>query len=96
MVKYENKVYTNYELLDELSNEEIQELESKRKQELSNLYYSIDLNTNKVKNNDKYAFVISRPKPKAIDPSKQQDIDNYLHNVYLEQMQNYKKKIKRI
>lgn len=93
MVKYENKVYTNYELLDELSNEEIQELESKRKQELSNLYYSIDLNTNKVKNNDKYAFVISRPKPKAIDPSKQQDIDNYLHNVYLEQMQNYKKKI---
>ena len=61
MVKYENKVYTNYELLDELSNEEIQELESKRKQELSNLYYSIDLNTNKVKNNDKYAFVISRP-----------------------------------
>lgn len=87
--KSESLIISNYEFLDKvIDKKEIEQRLQEQQEKLHNPFYSIDLNTNKVKHNIQATFILSTKKT-IHNISYTEDIDNALHNDYLKLMQKY-------
>lgn len=86
--KSKSLLISNYEYLDKvIDKKEIQERIKEKEEQLHNPFYSIDLNTNKVKQNKQLTFILDMNKT-IHNISDAEDIDRQLHNEYLKLMQN--------
>ena len=80
---------SNYKFLDAVADKDKIDKYIKEKQDaLHNPFYSIDLNTSRVKQNEQVSFIVDVKKPKH-NISKDDEIDNLLHNEYVRQMQHF-------
>jgi len=87
--KTESLIISNYEYLDKvIDKKEIEQRLSEQQEKLHNPFYSIDLNTSRVKQNIQATFILSTNKT-IHNISYAEDIDNDLHNDYLKLMQKY-------
>ena len=80
---------SNYETLDKIADKDkIDKYIKEHEDALHNPFYSIDLNTKKVKQNEQVSFIVDIKKP-IHNISDDKDLDNYLHNEYLDQMKRF-------
>ena len=80
-------IISNFEYLDaKVDKKEIEQRKAKKQEQLKNPFYSIDLNTNRVKQNNQATFILNTNKT-IHNISDVEDIDKQLHNDYLKLMQ---------
>ena len=80
---------SNYKRLDAVADKETIDKYIKEKQDaLHNPFYSIDLNTSKVKQNEQVSFIVDVKKPKH-NISKDDELDNLLHQEYKRQIEHF-------
>ena len=81
---------SNYKDLDPLSDKDkIDKLSKEKLDALHNPYYSIDLNTSKVKQNEQVSFLLNINRPKQDLSDDNNEILNIVHQDYLKQMHNF-------
>ena len=87
--KSKSLIISNYEYLDKvMDKKEIEQRLQEQQEKLHKPFYSIDLNTSRVKQNIQATFILSTNKT-IHNISYAEDIDNDLHNDYLKLMQKY-------
>ena len=82
---------SNYKELDtEKDKAKIEQMIKQKQRDLHNPYYSIDLNTNKVKQNERVSFIVQANKPKDYKPKDDnKEILEIVHQDYLRQMKHF-------
>lgn len=95
--KSDSITISNYKDLDKDKEKDTIEQMLKDKQDaLHSPYYSIDLNTNKVKQNDSISFMVQANKPQNYNTQEDnKEIINIVHQNYLKLMQHFNKEIDR-
>lgn len=86
-------VVSNYKTLDAVKDKAEIDKRAKDKQDaIHNPFYAIDLNTSKVKQNEGVSFIIDSKKP-INKVSTDDELDDFLHNTYLQQMQLFNNRV---
>ena len=87
---------SNFKILDaDKDKDKIDKLIKEKQDALHNPYYSIDLNTNKVKQNNRVSFIVKANKPFYTDETLKKQVKynneilNYVYQDYLRLMRNY-------
>lgn len=86
-------IISNYEVLDaDKDKDKIDKIVKQKHKELQSPFYSIDLNTNNVKQNDRVSFVVQTNKPKNYKPNNIECYD-VIYQDYIKSMQDFNKEI---
>ncbi len=82
---------SNFKMLDtDKDKDKIDKINKEKQDLLHNPYYSIDLNTNKVKQNDRVSFRVLANKPRDYKPKDDnKEIIDLVHQDYIRQMQHF-------
>lgn len=93
--KSDSITISNYQELDkDKDKDKIEKMIKEKQDALHNPYYSIDLNTNRVKQNDRVSFIVQTNKPKDNKPkTDNKEIYDLVYQDYIRQMKNFDKEL---
>ena len=92
-IKSDSITISNYQMLDaDKDKDKIDEMIKKKQNDLNNPYYSIDLNTNKVKQNERVSFIVKLDKSEDNKPKNDnKELRDLVKKTNIETMQNFDK-----